>query len=173
MCTNLRIAFGCQSRVGKSTAVKYLIENYGGVEKSFASPLYDIMYYAQETCGFEKVKNREFLQTIGTWARVQNPNVWINLQIKGLKTINPEENVYFSDVRFNNEFEALKNEGFIMVRIIQDGNCHDIGGGSLTHESEIELISKPLVDWNYIIKNNGSLDDFYLSLDALVRNIET
>jgi hypothetical protein len=62
-----RFGFGFEARVGKDTAVEYLIKKHGGVRISFASPIYDILEYAQNVCGFEKVKDREFLQQIRTF----------------------------------------------------------------------------------------------------------
>ena len=39
------LAFGCEARVGKDTAVNYLVSQKGGFKTSFASPLYDIQEY--------------------------------------------------------------------------------------------------------------------------------
>ena len=38
--SSLRIAFGCQARVGKDTACNYLREKYGGSVHHFSDPLY-------------------------------------------------------------------------------------------------------------------------------------
>ena len=73
----LKIAFGCEARVGKSEACLYLKTNYGGTEISFSKSIYDIMYYAQDVCSFEKKKDRDFLQKIGTWGRNQDENIWV------------------------------------------------------------------------------------------------
>ena len=166
----LRISFGCQARTGKTTAVNYLIEKNGGVEKSFAGELYNIMYYTQKVCGFEKKKNREFLQLVGTWARNQDPDVWIKTQFRDYE-YNPCQNVFFSDVRFPNEFKALRENCFVMVRIIRD-IPQDFGGGNILHESEVSLLSKPLEEWDYVIENNGSLEEFYEKIDEMVKDIE-
>jgi len=213
MSTNcLKIAFGCQARMGKSAAVHYLVDKYGGIEKTFASSLYDIMYHAQGVCNFDKKKDRKFLQMIGTWARDQDPDVWINTQFKDFK-FTTGENVYVSYLRFPNEFDALKKMGFITVRIIGDypferrcseGVDHsehrvlsgrvqpfrlnhpdlkglndgvqpkrlDFGNGDNTHESELSLIFKNLKEWDYIIENKGSLNEFYENLDKLVKTIK-
>lgn len=52
----LRIAFGCQSRVGKDYACEYLQKRYGGVILHFSDPLYN----AQSICGFSKKKILNF-----------------------------------------------------------------------------------------------------------------
>jgi hypothetical protein len=165
----LKIAFGCQSRVGKSTATSFLISKYGGVEKSFASSLYELMYYTQQKCGFEQKKDREFLQMIGTWARDKDPDTWVNI----IDIENKEENIFVSDVRFNNEFDFLKKNEFIMIRIIGSLNMETFGTGDINHLSEKELIYKPLEEWDYVIKNNKSLDIFYQELDKIIYHIKT
>src|SRR6188768_1151480 len=94
---SLKLSFGYQSRVGKDTVCNYLKEKYGGTILHFSDPLYKIMYYAQDCCGFENVKDPSFLQYIGTWARNKDPQVWVNmLEEKLLNTTN----VYVADVRF-------------------------------------------------------------------------
>ena len=70
-----KVAFGYKMGVGKDTAVDYLISRHGGKRISFADPIYNIMNYAQEVCGFEPEKDRYFLQLVGTdWARKKDPN---------------------------------------------------------------------------------------------------
>ena len=79
----MKIAFGGKMGTGKDTCVNYLIKKYGGVKISFSDSIYDILYYAQNVCGFKKEKDRKFLQWIGTeWAREKNPNIWIELTLK-------------------------------------------------------------------------------------------
>ena len=109
----MRVAFGCQARVGKSTAVAHLISEHGGLELSFAAPLYNILYFAQETCGLEKRKDRKFLQWIGTeWGREQDDNLWVSLLLQKVEA-NPDKNIFVPDLRFPNEIRALKAAGFI------------------------------------------------------------
>jgi hypothetical protein len=156
----MRIAFGYKAGSGKSTAVKYLIEKYGGIEKSFAEPLYKILHYAQDVCHFEKTKDRQFLQYIGTeWARKKNDSVWINLLLESILFENG--NIFISDLRFRNEFNVIDKKGFVTVLIIRDASQQ------LNHESENSLDGDD-VKWNYIIRNNGTLEEFYEKLDRLV-----
>lgn len=156
----MRIAFGYKAGSGKSTAVKYLISKYGGIEKSFAEPLYKILYYAQEICHFQKEKDRQFLQYIGTeWARKKEKNIWVNLLLESIMYENG--NIFISDLRFRNEFDIIDKKGFVTVLIIRD-NIQQ-----LDHESENSLDGDD-VKWNYIIRNNGTLEEFYGKLDKLV-----
>ena len=157
----LRIAFGCKAGTGKSESVKYLIQKYGGTELSFAKPLYEILHFSQEKCGFPIEKDRNFLQYIGTnWAREKDPNVWIRLLCEKLEKIPEEENVFVSDVRFPNEFSVLKQLGFKLVLLNRDVSNDDWR----QHSSE----NQKLELWDFTINNNFSLDHLHHELDNLV-----
>jgi hypothetical protein len=159
---NKKIAFGCQKRVGKSTSVEYLIKKYGGIELSFAKPLYDILYHAQKTCGFKQEKDRKFLQWVGTeWGRNIDKNVWIRLMEEKVEE-NKHKNIFVSDVRFKNEFRKMKELGFILVKIVRKGiENNDI------HASENDLLSLDDSEWDCVIENNGSLEEFKQKLNTL------
>lgn len=167
MCTGLRIAFGCQAQVGKDTAVEYLIRAHGGIKLSFAEPLYDIMKYAQGRCGIEVKKDREFLQWVGTeWARKRDPDLWVKCFVTRLKKIPTGTNVFVSDLRFPNEFKALKEAGFTCVRILRDPRLrHHLHPEAQKHKSENALLD---ASWDKIIKNNAGKDTFYEKLNCLI-----
>lgn len=162
----VNIAFGGQMGTGKDTAVDYLIKKYNGKRISFAGPIYDILSFAQKTCNFPYEKDRGFLQFIGTeWARQKNPNVWIEKAVSSVETNN---NNFISDLRFQNEFNALKKNGWKCVKIIRTSHLENnrVGSGTIMHASELEL---NLIDgWDLIIENNGSLDEFYAKLDLIM-----
>jgi hypothetical protein len=164
----LKIAFGGIMGSGKDTCVDYLCTKYPEHTRiSFAGALYDILSYAQEKCGFEKTKDRKFLQFIGTeWARSINENVWVDIvldtDIKGIGLL--------SDIRFPNEFKALKNNGWICIKVIRDDTdkFERQGTGSHTHSSENSIQEIPTKDWDIIIHNNSTKEDLYKRLDDLL-----
>lgn len=164
----VKIAFGFARRVGKDTSCDYLISKYGGVKLAFATPLYDILSYAQKKCGFEVVKDRKFLQFIGTeWARDINENVWVELLLAQVES-KGEENIFVSDLRFKNEFVALKRQGFVCVHIAGKDGCKEEGGYA-NHQSDNDLID--CTEWDYILENKGSLDELYTKLDRIMQTI--
>jgi len=157
----MKIAFGCQSRIGKDTACEYLKNKYGGTVLAFSDPLYHIMNYSQSYLNFPVEKDTKFLQWIGTeWARQKDPNVWVKLLTA---KINDSDNFFVSDVRFLNEFQALKNLGFTTIRIIRPDRPID---RDQFHSSETELISS--VEWDHVIINDGTLDKLFLDIDAII-----
>lgn len=164
----MKIAFGYKMGSGKDTVVDYLISRYGGTKLKFADPLYNMMEYCQSVCGFLPEKDRKFLQFIGTeWAREKNPNVWIN---KVLSRSNDEGNYFLSDLRFLNEFNALKRDDWVLIKLIRNEGCDRKGSGSATHISENELDLTADGDWDYVIDNNGSIEELYRKIDIIVGN---
>lgn len=151
----MKIAFGCNARVGKNTAASYLASKHGGTILSFAGAIYDIMHYTQRICNFEETKDREFLRLVGMWARSKNEDTWVNIVANKIG----EGNYFISDLRFPNEYKKLKELGFLLVKIERDGDAE-----VRKHESETALIG---YEWDVVIDNNGTLEEFYKQLDAL------
>ena len=168
MDTQLKIAFGGRMGTGKDTAVSYLLKNFGGEQISFATPIYDILHYAQKRCGFPPEKDRKFLQYIGAdWARIKDDNVWIRL---ALDAVPQKGNVFISDLRFMNEFRALKNSGWTCV-LLKRAELDEsrVGNGSHLHVSETALDCIPDDEWSAVIHNNDTVEQFYEQIRLLVQ----
>lgn len=162
----VRIAFGCQSRVGKDESVKYLIEKYGGTKISFAEPLYMIQNFAQLTCKFPQGKDRRFLEWVGTeWARKRDPDVWVNLALGKAKTI--KGNIYISDIRFPNELITLKKQGWFTIKILREDSLRTEKNTYYVNE-EILLGEDYNNLWDVTLYNNSRLEDLYKSLDDIM-----
>lgn len=166
----MKIAFGYKMGTGKDVCVKYLINKYGGMQIRFADAIYDILNYAQKRCGLEYKKDRKFLQLIGTeWGRSIDNDIWVKLALKNQEK---DSNIYCSDLRFKNEFNALKSDGFIMVKLNRyKVNQNRKGNGSNIHISENDLDEYTDDKWDYVISNNGNLEDLYDNLDIIVNKI--
>jgi hypothetical protein len=168
--THVNIAFAGEAGSGKDAACNYLVEKYGYTTRKFATPLYDILTYAQTTTSLPVGKDRDFLQYVGMWGRNKNQDIWVNA---ALKDIQRDSKVCISDLRFPNEFDALKSRGFIMCRIIRqiDNNtkAQIIGSGDASHISEHALLSYH-DRFDYTIFNNGTLQDFYDRINKIVRH---
>ena len=169
----MKVAFGGKMGVGKDTAVKYLINKLGNdncIHVSFAKPIYDILSYAQKITGLKQTKDRNFLQFVVTeWGRNRDEDIWIKLLLKNLKN-NEKDNIFLSDMRYENEFELLKKEGWICVKIIRTNVNKNKrkNGGNINHTSETSLENIPNTEWDYIITNNGNASSFYSKLDNLI-----
>jgi hypothetical protein len=162
----MKIAFGYKMGAGKDEAVSYLIRKVGGKHISFASPIYDIMKYAQTRCGFKLEKDRKFLQYIGTeWGRSKEDKIWIRLALEESEN---NGNTFLSDLRYPNELEALKSEGWTCVKLIRSHQEDRKGTGDHIHTSETALDNIPDEEWDYIIHNDGTLKEFYDKLYIMI-----
>lgn len=168
----VKIAFGYKMGVGKSHAASHILKQLGGgMHLAFADPLYDILFYAQDKCGFQKAKDRKFLQFIGTeWARDYDESVWVNLLIERSNLCNNTHQV-LEDVRFPNEFESLKENGWICIKITRTEPEDRSGNGYKRHRSETSLDILSDKRWDYVIRNDGTIDEFEAELESILARI--
>lgn len=162
----MRIAFGCTSQVGKDTACEILKEIYGGVRLSFAAPVYSAAAVVQKHLGLPIRKDRNLLIAIGEHARQENPNFWVDLLSQSImqeEEKNPEVSIFVSDLRMPNEAEALRELGFILVRIIKP---------------DAEIVNHPtdqnadFIHWDHVIENTGTLEEFKQKIVELGNEIQ-
>lgn len=114
------ICFYGKAGAGKTTfAEAYSLHGNPPVPRvSFAASLKEIAVYLW---GKDVLTNRAYLQDLGTKLREIDPNVWLNVatrsidsyQLEGLPVTN-------DDCRFPNEFNALWERDFLMVKLVCD-----------------------------------------------------
>lgn len=118
---------------------------------------------------------RDFLQILGTEALRDglHKNTWVNALLADYKAYNvstdEDGNVTYrmphwiiTDTRFPNELAAVKEKGGITIKVVRD-NTTNIGA---THSSETALDN--VTDWDYVIDNNGSLEDLKRQLSEII-----
>lgn len=162
----MRIAFGYRSRVGKDTACDHLVQRYGGTKYSFASPLYTIVYTAQEALGFLKEKDRRALQTTADhYKELYGKDIFAAAMERKLQNTDDCENIFVSDLRYYEELEVLKRNGFIVVKIVgkEDGN-HRV------HSSETAL--DDYEGWDYVLTNTGTKEEFLRKVEEMVVGVQ-
>jgi hypothetical protein len=165
----IKIAFAGEMGSGKDTAVDYIISKYGGIKISFAKPIYDILKFAQNITGIKKEKDRKFLQFIGDeWGRDKDMNIWIDILSRNTQNI--YSHIYINDLRYKNEYDYLRENGWIIIKIFRDNYDKNnyVGTGLIDHDSE-KLVNE-LNDsyWDDVILNIGSVEDFYRQLDVKI-----
>lgn len=160
----MKIAFSFKMRSGKDTCADYLIEKYGGRKITFAKPLYDALYKVQDIFNLPQEKDRSFLQMVGDWARQKDDHIFVNLALMNSFT----GNKFCNDLRFLIEYEALKKDGWVCIKINRN-----TGLPPSNHRSETELEVLKDEDWDYIIDNNGTLEELYDKLDEILLSIKS
>lgn len=123
---------------GKTTAAKELMAR-GFERTSFAHPVKEVAgemltVFVQKLDPThppividDRVKGhpivRKFLQFVGTelgreWTG--NPDTWVELAARELQPYDPFKSNTVDDCRYWNEYDMLKNEGFVFVRVNRD-----------------------------------------------------
>jgi hypothetical protein len=165
------------ARSGKSTVASYLVSHHGFVEHSFAAPIRQFVAHILGTdlAGLEAGKEREvpwlggltprwLMQTAGTeWGRKMiHDQLWVrSCLMRAQADVNAGRPVVISDVRFDNEAEALRAVGGQVWRIERPG----AGVAGTTHASEAG-VSPSLVA--RVISNEGTLGDLRAQVWALL-----
>ncbi|AMQ10771.1 putative deoxynucleotide monophosphate kinase [Brazilian marseillevirus] len=153
----MKVAFGPFMRSGKDTACEWLKDMYGGKIYRFSHKLYETTEAVQKTLGFPVEKDRELLLLLGKYAKDRNPTVFID-QVKQKILENSGENIFVSDVRREEEAWMLKEQGFILVKILRDcerSYC----------QMEEEMSKSDIFD--ITVENNGTLEEFIRKLGIL------
>ena len=172
----IRIGISGKMMSGKSIVADYLVREYGFVELRFASVIYML---ARSLFGMraEEPKNRALLQAIGMKFREIDPDVWVN---DVLCRMPKERDGVVSDVRIPNEYDALRAQGFQMVRIyvsqeVQEQRIQaeipDMPRSLRYHYSEIAL-DGPEWQWDEVIRNAGcSMEELLQQVDHALQDI--
>lgn len=169
------IGFGYKARSGKDTAADYIVENYDFSKHSFAFYLKALLWFLfgieqDELINGDKTRFvpmwgmtiREMLQKVGTDALRNNfdQDIWVKLTLGNYEG----EDLVFSDVRFENEAARIKELGGLMIRIDRPGVS--IEDSTAAHESENGL--SHYMNWDYVITNDGTVEDLYKEIDLIM-----
>jgi hypothetical protein len=140
----------------------------------------------------EYLTPRYALQTIGTnWGRDCYPAVWIEYGLTvarrvlslgcpytakgGIRAdafqLPQPRGVVFSDCRFRNEMEAIRDAGGVLVRVSRPGKS--VAVGIAGHASEAEMREIPDSFFDAVIDNSGTIEDLHAVVDWLVKGDET
>lgn len=114
---------------------------------------------------------RDLLQKLGTDAMRNglHPNSWVNALMSdyiGFYDMDTDRTIYpnwiITDTRFPNEAKAIKDKGGIVIKVERPGV-----GPVNDHPSEIALKD---YEFDYIINNDGSLEDLLTEIKKFVKS---
>lgn len=116
----------------------------------------------QDRPGQTAVTIRRILQWWGTeYRRTQNPDYWTEAWAKKISRYDLEHTpILIDDVRFINELNCIKEQGGLIVKIERPGF-----DGANNHASETAL--DDYRDWDDIIHNDGTLEQFHRKVEVL------
>ncbi len=171
MQTPIKIAFGHQARVGKDTAALIIMNlclRHGVqyTQLAFATKLYDLCARIQIGLNQPVVKTPKLLQSLGgTIREIYGDNTFSDIvrgDIKSATAAHPTGCIVVTDVRYPNEYDMLREEGFILVKICRDDRPID---RDQSHPSECSLKDHR---WDVTIHNSGTLSLFEQKISELV-----
>lgn len=171
--------------MGKDTIADYLTAEYGYTKLAFAQPVKEVSkilfgFTHEQLHGDQKeetdknwgITPRTVFQFIGTdLIRKQmckilpdiGEDFWVEcLKQKCKKLLESGKSVVISDVRFENEANAIKDLGGIIIRVHRSSANNDD-----SHESENSLKN---IDVTHDIFNNSSLKELYSTINKLILN---
>lgn len=121
---------------------------------------------------------RDVLQILGTdLLRKQfNSNIHVAATMGEIKS---EDKVIITDMRFQNEYQAVKQRGGITIRVNRyNSTCVCVDDSSLDcltpcsrkpqHESEVAL--DHVTDWDYVIDNSGTIEELVEKVRTILVN---
>jgi len=151
---------------GKDEVAKILVSEYGFTRVAFADPIRELLYemnpnfrdtllqQAVDNYGWDEVKKdqsvRRMLQNLGVGARKTfGKNFWVQ---QALRRVHFEENWVITDVRFQNEANAIRKYDNAELWRIKRPGVEAVNG----HISEHDLDD---YKFDQILKNEGTLED--------------
>lgn len=173
----MKIAFIGKLCSGKSYAAKYFKDNYNYEILSFGGP---VKKYAYKIFNL-KHKDRKTIQDFAQSLKKINKDVWVNYLLRNLENIGTN-NIVIDDLRFHNEQDALKKNGFIFIKLSIDPKLQEeriektYGENKRVHLERRNDISESYTDelyFDYEIKidnfNEHTLIDF---IEKTISNIK-
>lgn len=123
-------------------------------------------------------KPRKAYQEIGQTIRKFDPDVWVNYALNTIsltEAVYPDSHIIVKDVRQPNEARALKERGFIIVKVVANEdervrrarkNNDQFDVEDFKHETE-KAIDQITPD--AIIYNEGSLEELYYTVEDFIQ----
>ncbi|MEU5429022.1 hypothetical protein AB0H73_25995 [Streptomyces olivoreticuli] len=188
--TYRHVALIGRARAGKDSVGARLVARHDFVRVAFADPLryaaldLDPIVSAESTAlgalpirlsdtvrqhGWEHAKERpevrRTLQRLGEAMRLHDPAIWLRLALTKVDTADRwAVPVVITDVRHTNEAEALRERGFLLVRVVRPGDHGPVSRDEQQHISETALDDYPA---DAVLTNGGSLAELHQAADGL------
>ncbi|MGG0793157.1 AAA family ATPase [Brevibacillus laterosporus] len=174
---NIKIALTGKMRSGKDTVAAYLVEHYDFVPYAFGDGIKRVCHELFPEHVANGKKPRALLQGVGQAMRAIDPDVWIK---RTMREVNQAQgfDVVITDLRQPNEYDRLRDEGFVIIRInAEDGTRlkrMEDAGDTFTEE-DLYHETEQCIDWfevDYDLYNDGSVLDLWEQIDCAMRDVK-
>lgn len=181
----MKVCFISPAGGGKDIASEHLSRLYGCNRYAFADKVKEVAEVYFPHLYNANNKPRWLLQMIGTMFREIDPEIWIKLLFQEIDNNKEDakrygyadESIVITDCRLPNEYEALKERGFIFIRINVDEEIRKqrmIERGDLFKDEDMTHHTESFYDTfdcDYEVENNGTLEEFKEQLNIVMNSI--
>lgn len=108
---------------------------------------------------------RQMTQKVGMFFREIDKDIWVKQALNG---IDLEDDFVITDIRFENEYAAIRKHGGLILKVVKPGLVKRFPGDD--HISEHDSIEKANYDLRII--NEGSLDDLKKKVFSIVETLK-
>lgn len=185
LCNAKKIAITGKARSGKTELSHYAWMLYGFKEFDFSAVLKDEFHRLFPHIPRDP-KPRAYYQKFGQWLREIDPDIWVKMTMEkvheycfedALNKVNYKPKVLVNGVRQPNEYQRLKNEGFVIIRVNASDDLR-IGRskaeGDVFTEADLEHETERHIDTfevDYEINNVGTIGEMYDQFDRVMKDI--
>jgi dephospho-CoA kinase len=181
----LKLALTGRMRSGKDSVADYLARQYGFARFAFGDGIRKVCRELFPDQMAQARKPRALLQGVGQAMRAFDEDVWVRQCLAKIAELHKYDerlrltpcDIVICDLRQPNEYERLRAEGFVIIRVVADNGTRylrmiDAGdaftAADLEHETERHIDSFAV---DYEIDNNGSLAELYAQVDEIMADI--
>ncbi len=153
------IIFSGKQYSGKDTAAKILLEELPDYKRCAMGDIIKLEYGRQHNLSYEEIEQnksqyRAGLIELGNWGRAQSPDYWLE------KIISTDGKIMVTDVRVQHEYDVFKNAGAISIRVEASRDVRAKRGDLVGEDDITEIGLDHITDWDYVIDNNASYEEF-------------
>ncbi|MDC3413922.1 AAA family ATPase [Terrihalobacillus insolitus] len=176
MANQIKIALTGKMRSGKDTVADYLVDKYEFTPFRFSEGIWATIRLLYPQAAASKEKPRRLLQEIGQKLRMVDENIWVNYMFNEIERLGASL-IVVTDLRQPNEYQALRENGFFIVRVKADEGVRlnrimsendNFTINDLHHETEMHLDSFKV---DYELDNNGTLEDLHNQIEVMFNEI--
>ncbi len=153
------VIFSGKQYSGKDTAAKILLAELPEYKRCAMGDIIKLEYGRQHNLTYEEIEQnkaqyRAGLIELGNWGRAQNPDYWLE------KIIETDGKIMVTDVRVQHEYDVFKAAGAITIRVEASREVRAQRGNLVGEDDVTEVGLDHIKDWDYVIDNNSSYEEF-------------